>query len=188
MISSPEQDTPGEVTRLLRRWHAGDQVALEQLSKLVYPELLQMARSYLRKEVSPGAVTPTELVHEAYLKLLQGGKPAWENRAHFYGVAARLMRQVLVDHSRRRRAMKRDGEMQPLGNASGTGSDDQLMAMDRALEDLARFDPRKVQIVELRLFAGLSADEVAAALKLSPVTVRRDLRLAMAWLKQRTST
>jgi RNA polymerase sigma factor (sigma-70 family) len=78
--------------------------------------------------------------------------------------------------------------MQPLGNASGTGSDDQLMAMDRALEDLARFDPRKVQIVELRLFAGLSADEVAAALKLSPVTVRRDLRLAMAWLKQRTST
>lgn len=172
------------MTLLLARWADGDQQALEDLTPLVYKELRRLAASYLRKERKGHTLRPTALVHEAYLRLVNQSNPRWEDRSHFYGVAARLMRQILVEHARRKQAIKRAARTVSLENAltfhHERGRD--LVALDNALAALEKFDPRKCKAIELRYFGGLSMDEVAQALNVSAVTVRRDLRMAETWL------
>lgn len=176
--------TTHDVTRLLAQWAQGDQKALTDLTPLVYRELRQLAAAYLRRERNGHTLQPTALVHEAYLRLVEQARPDWENRAHFFGVAARLMRQILVDHARRRNANKRAGLNVPLEEAVTFRQDRScdLLALDTGLNALEKFDPRKCKAVELRYFGGLSMDEIARALEVSPITVRRDLRMAEAWL------
>jgi RNA polymerase sigma-70 factor, ECF subfamily len=175
-----------EVTQLLAKWANGNQQALDELTPLVYKELRQLAASYLRKERQGHTLQPTALVHEAYLRLVAQASPTWQNRSHFFGVAARLMRQILVDHARRRQANKRAGSKVkvPLEEAVSfqyeRGKD--LLALDSSLTALEKLDARKCRAVELRYFGGLSMDEIAQALDVSAVTVRRDLRMAEAWL------
>lgn len=173
-----------EVTRLLADWARGNERALDDLTPLVYKELRQLAASYLRKERQGHTLQPTALVHEAYLRLVDQKNPTWQDRSHFYGVAARLMRQILVDHARRRQAGKRAGLKVPLEEAVSFQQERSrdLVALDNGLNALEKLDPRKCKAVELRYFGGLSMDEIAQALDVSPVTVRRDLRLAEAWL------
>ena len=175
-----------EVTQLLAAWAKGNQQALDDLTPLVYRELRQLAASYLRKERQSHTLQPTALVHEAYMRLVDQTNPTWQNRSHFFGVAARLMRQILVDHARRKRASKRAGLKVPLDEAVSfqpeRGRD--LIALDTGLNALERIDPRKCKAVELRYFGGLSMEEIAQTLDVSPITVRRDLRMAEAWLHQ----
>lgn len=173
-----------DLTLLLVQWAKGDQHALDELTPLVYRDLRQLAASQLRREHKSHTLQPTALVHEAYLRLVDQKKPNWQSRSHFFGVAARLMRQILVDHARRRQAGKRAGLRVSLSDAQGIrlerGRD--LLALDQGLSDLEKIDPRKCKAVELRYFGGLSHDEIAHALNVSPITVRRDLRMAEAWL------
>jgi RNA polymerase sigma-70 factor, ECF subfamily len=173
-----------EVTLLLAKWAKGNQQALDELTPLVYRELRQLAASYLRREPSGHTLQPTALVHEAYLRLVDQKHPHWQNRSHFYGVAARLMRQVLVDHARRKHAGKRAGLKVPLEQAVSFEQDrfGDLVALDTGLNVLEKIDPRKCRAVELRYFGGLSMEEIAQSLGVSEVTVRRDLRMAEAWL------
>ena len=173
-----------DVTRLLGEWAKGDRQALEQLMPLVYGELRQIAASYLRKERHSHTLQPTAVVHEAYLRLVHQKKPDWEDRKQFFGVAAHLMRQILVDHARRRHAGKRAGYRVSLKDALNfeQAPGEALVALDRGLNALEKLDPRKCKAIELRYFGGLSTDEIAQALDVSPVTVRRDLRMAKAWL------
>lgn len=175
-----------EVTLLLAEWARGNQNALNDLTPLVYRELRQLAASYLRRERQGHTLQPTALVHEAYLRLVNQTNPSLENRSHFYGVAARLMRQILVDHARRKQASKRGGIRVPLDEAVSFQHERSrdLMALDTGLNALEKIDPRKCKAVELRYFGGLSMDEIAQSLEVSPVTVRRDLRMAEAWLYQ----
>jgi len=178
--------TTHEVTLLLAKWAKGNQEALEELTPLVYRELRQLAASYIRKERPGHTLQPTALVHEAYLRLVDQTSPNWQNRSHFYGVAARLMRQILVDHSRRKQAGKRAGLKVPLDEAAGSQPErsHDLVALDTALVALEKMDQRKCKAVELRYFGGLSMEEIAQALEISENTVRRDLRMAEAWLHQ----
>jgi len=171
------------VTRLLAEWAKGNQQALDDLTPLVYKELRQLAAGYLRKERQGHTLQPTALVHEAYLRLVGQKNPDWESRSHFFGVAARLMRQILVDHARRR-AGRRAGLKVPLEEAVSFQQERSrdLVALDVGLGALEKVDARKCKAVELRYFGGLSMDEIALALDVSPVTVRRDLRMAEAWL------
>jgi RNA polymerase sigma-70 factor (ECF subfamily) len=173
-----------EVTLLLAKWAKGNQQALNELTPLVYKELRQLAASYLRKERLGHTLQPTALVHEAYLRLVDQTNLNWQNRSHFYGVAARLMRQILVDHARRKHAGKRAGRKVPLEQAVSFQQDRSrdLVALDAGLTALEKIDRRKCQAVELRYFGGLSMEEIAQALEVSPVTIRRDLRMAEAWL------
>jgi len=173
-----------EVTLLLAEWAKGNARALEDLTPLVYKELRQLAASYLRKENHGHTLEPTALVHEAYVRLVDQSNPNWQNRSHFYGVAARLMRQILVDHARRKHAGKRAGIHMPLEEAVTfeRTRGRELVALDSALTALEKFDPRKCRAVELRYFGGLSMEDIAQALNISAITVRRDLRLAEAWL------
>ena len=173
-----------DVTRLLAEWARGNQQALEKLTPLVYRELRQLAASNLRKERQGHTLQPTALVHEAYLRLVEQKNPNWQSRSHFFGVAARLMRQILVDHARKRKAGKRAGEKVSLEQAVSFQHEQShtLLALDSSLSSLEKLDPRKCKAIELRYFAGLSMDEIAQALDVSPVTVRRDLRMAEAWL------
>ncbi|HTS02699.1 MAG TPA: sigma-70 family RNA polymerase sigma factor [Thermoanaerobaculia bacterium] len=179
----------GEVTRLLREWSAGDRSALEKLLPLVYDELRRRAGAYLRQERAGHTLQPTALVHEAYLKLVGGETIAWKDRAHFFGVAARAMRQVLVDHARARNAAKR-GEGQvlvALDAAEGASTPPRnldLLDLDRALSKLASLDERQSRLVELRLFAGLTIEESADVLEISHATVSREWRHAEAWLQR----
>jgi len=179
-----------EVTLLLASWVKGNQEALNQLTPLVYRELRQLAASYLRKERQGHTLQPTALVHEAYLRLVDQSNPSWQNRSHFYGVAARLMRQILVDHARRKQASKRAGQNVPLEDAVSFHKERSrdLVALDSSLTELERIDPRKCKAVELRYFGGLSTEEIAQALDVSSNTVHRDLRLAEAWLHQEMRT
>ncbi|HYB76622.1 MAG TPA: sigma-70 family RNA polymerase sigma factor [Candidatus Bathyarchaeia archaeon] len=175
-----------EVTRLLADWAKGNQNALDDLTPLVYKELRQLAASYLRKERPGHTLQPTALVHEAYLRLVDQANPTWQNRSHFFGVAARLMRQILVDHARRKQAAKRVGSrgkvsLQETVSFQHERSRD-LVALDTGLNALEKIDPRKCRAVELRYFGGLSMDDIAQTLDVSPVTVRRDLKMAEAWL------
>lgn len=176
--------TTHAVTHLLAQWANGDERALEDLTPLVYKELRRLAASHLRKERKTHTLQPTALVHEAYLRLVDQDNPRWEDRSHFYGVAARLMRQILVEHARRKHAMKRAAQTVSLEHALSfhqeRGRD--LVALDHALTALEKLDPRKCRAVELRYFGGFSMDEVAQALDVSAVTVRRDLRMAETWL------
>jgi len=175
-----------EVTQLLRAWGAGDRAALERLVPLVDAELRGLAGHYMRGQ-SPGHVLQTTaLVNEAWLKLIDWQNTGWQNRAHFFGIAAQLMRQILVDEARRRRAGKHGGNAVrvSMGDVEllAQRKDHELLALDDALKALAEFDERRCRIVELRFFGGLSVDETAEALHVSPRTVAREWRLAQAWL------
>jgi RNA polymerase sigma factor (TIGR02999 family) len=179
-------ESPSQVTSLLRQWSSGDGRALEQLVPIVYKELRRLAHYHLRRERNGHTLQTTALVHEVYLRLCRHEDARWENRAHFFAVAARMMRRILVDHSRRHGAEKRGGSpaRAPLDDALTIPVQQQfdLMALDRALEQLAAFDARKCQVVEMRFFAGLRAREIAAVLKTTEATVRRDWIIAKAWL------
>jgi RNA polymerase sigma factor (TIGR02999 family) len=178
----------GDVSKLLRAWSDGDQNALERLTPIVYDELHRLARRYMRRERPGQTLQTTALVHEAYMRLVDYKRMQWQDRAHFFAVSAQLMRRILVERARRRN-LKRGGgaphvsldETAVVGNrAEDPGGN--LVALDDALNTLARLDPRKVQVVEMRFFGGLTLEETAEVLKVSPVTVRRDLRTAKAWL------
>jgi RNA polymerase sigma-70 factor, ECF subfamily len=175
-----------EVTLLLAEWAKGNQNALNDLTPLVYRELCRLAASYLRKERKDHTLRPTALVHEAYLRLVNQKNPNWQNRSHFFGVAARLMRQILVDHARQRQAGKRAGSKDRVSLEEAFSFQQErsrdLVALDNGLNTLEKLDARKCRAVELRYFGGLSMDEIAQVLDVSPVTVRRDLRMAEAWL------
>src|SRR5579864_9450980 len=175
-----------EVTLLLAEWAKGNRRALDDLTPLVYRELRQLAGRYLRKERQEHTLQPTALVHEAYLRLVDQSNPAWQSRSHFFGVAARLMRQILVDHARRKHAGKRAGIKVPLDEAVSFREERSrdLVALDSSLTELEKIDPRKCKAVELRYFGGLSMEEIAQTLEVSEITVRRDLRMAEAWLRQ----
>jgi RNA polymerase sigma factor (TIGR02999 family) len=173
------------VTELLRAWSGGDQTALERLTPIVYEELHRLARHYMKGERSGHSLQATALVHEAYLRLVDYEHMQWQSRAHFFAVSAQLMRRILVEHARRHN-LKRGGGVQhvPLEEAATVGGDrpTDLVALDDAMNVLARLDPRKVQVVEMRFFGGLSVEETAEVLKVSSVTVMRDWSSAKAWL------
>jgi RNA polymerase sigma factor (TIGR02999 family) len=177
------------VTQLLGRWKTGDSSALETLLPLVYSELRKLARHYLASEKPGHTLQSTALVHEAYLRLV-GQSGAIENRAHFFGIAARLMRQILVDHARARSAAKRDaGCIVTLDESANILRNQPLdmVALDDALNELVRLDERQARIVELRFFAGLSVDDTARALDISPATVKRSWMAARLWLYRELS-
>ena len=185
--------TADDVTSLLMQWRGGDAEALERLLPLVYADLRKVARAHLRREQAGHSLQPTALVHEVYLRLVGLERLRVENRTHFMAVAARLMRQILVDHARRKRAGKRGGAVTVVGldglpaaaePTMGAGDTD-ILALDRALEELAAFDPQQCRIVELKFFAGLSIGEMAEALGISTATVEREWVIARAWLYQR---
>jgi RNA polymerase sigma factor (TIGR02999 family) len=182
--------SPHEVTRLLNEWANGAQSALELLTPLVYGELRRLAASYLRDEAPGHTLQPTALVHEAFLRLI-GDTPDCKNRSQFYGIAAHLMRQILIDHARKRRAIKRGGQLEHLSLDEqlvlSHERDADLVALDEALERLAVMDPRKARVVEMRFFGGLGVEESAEALCVSEVTVRRDWQFARTWLLRELS-
>ena len=184
-------DSQAQVTLLLRNARHGDGQALDLLIPIVYEELRRLAAHYLRDERAAETLQPTSLVHEAYLRLVAQDTPEWECRAHFYGVAAHLMRQILVDHARRHRSQKRGGGVAPVtldeAFAFAPGKSDDVLALDDALTSLAAVDPRKCRIIELRFFAGFSVEETARALNVSVGTIGREQRLAEAWLHRELS-
>jgi len=182
-------EPPEDVTALLARWSRGDSDALDALMPIIYAECRRIAARQLALERRDHSLDPTALVHELYLRLVDQRRASWENRAQFFGVAARLMRRVLVDHARARHAEKRGGDavFVSLDTAADTPDDSQVadvLAIDEALERLAAHDPEQVQIVELRYFAGLTVEETARVVRRSPRTVKREWRLAKAWLYQ----
>jgi RNA polymerase sigma-70 factor (ECF subfamily) len=183
--SQPGEAAEEDISTLLRAWSNGDQSALERLTPVVYDELHRLARRYMKGERSGHSLQTTALVNEAYMRLVDYERMQWQNRAHFFAVSAQLMRRILVEHARRHN-LKRGGGMQhvSLDEASMVDGDQDtdLVALDDALNGLARIDPRKVQVVEMRFFGGLSVEETAEVLKVSPVTVKRDWRAARAWL------
>ena len=175
-----------DVTRLLDEWSRGDRHALDRLLPLVYSELRRIAARQLRRERDGHTLQPTALVHEAYLRLVEQRSVDWRSRAHFYGVAAQMMRRVLVDHARRQAAQKRGdaGQRVPLDDIAETASAPQIpvLALDDALSRLEQVDGGLARIVELRAFGGLTIDEAAHVLNVSPSTAKRDWRTAKAWL------
>ena len=181
-----EAPAPGAVTELLRAWSDGDDAALEQLVPFVETELRRLARGYMGRERRGHTLQATALVNEAFLRLTDARQVRWQDRAHFLGICARLMRRILVDHARRRGYRKRGGEAQrvtlheDLVAIPDAAFD--VIALDRALDALAQVDPRKSRMVELRFFGGLSVEETAKVLDVSPDTVKRDWRLAKLWL------
>lgn len=180
--------SPHNITHLLKEWSAGDRRALDSLIPLVYEELRHQATRYLRRERPGHTLQTTALIHEAYLRLMDAGDVNWQSRAHFFAIAANLMRRVLVEHARRRDADKRGGSQvrvqldEALAVADETDVD--LLAIDEALDRLAAIDPQQARVVELRFFSGLSVEETAAALGVSPKTVKRDWSVARAWLRR----
>jgi RNA polymerase sigma-70 factor (ECF subfamily) len=181
----PGKSAGDDVSALLRDWTEGDQTALDKLTPIVYDELHRLARHYMNRERAGHSLQTTALVHEAYTRLVDYDRMQWQNRAHFFAVSAQLMRRILVDHARRHN-LKRGGGVQhiALDQAVVTGDDQNvdLVALDVALNALAQLDPRKMQVVEMRYFGGLSVEETAEVLKISPVTVKRDWRAARNWL------
>lgn len=175
---------PAQFTQLLQRWKEGDEAALNSLVPLVYQELRRLAHYYLRGERSDHTLQSTALVHEAYLRLVGDQSPP-QNRAHFIAVASRLMRQILVDYARSRNASKRDGGLRVVledADVAAVTGDAELIALDAALNDLARTDERQARIVEMKFFGGLSAPEISAALGICRATVDRDWATARLWL------
>lgn len=180
--------SPNEITRLLVAWSDGDQVARDQLMSAVYQELHRLAHHHMKQE-SPGHILQTSaLVNEAFLKLIDQKEVQWRNRAHFFAIAAQMMRRILVDYARSRSYAKRGGGIRnlPLDEALIVSDErnNEVLALDETLERLAELDPRKGQIVELRFFGGLSIEETAEVLTVSPGTVMRDWTLAKAWLRR----
>ena len=180
-----------EVTRLLIDWGNGDKGALERLTPLVYDELRALARRYMRRERAGHTLQTTALVNEAYLRLVQQKDVHWQNRAHFFGIAAQLMRRILIDHARSHHRARRGGGAfkLPLDEAALVSGERaaELIALDDALRDLEAVDPRKGRIIELRFFGGLSLEETAQALGVSSMTVLRDWRMTKAWLRREIS-
>jgi len=176
----------GDVTGLLKAWGAGDEGALEKLAPLVYQELRQRARRYMANERTGHTLQTTALVNEVYLRLVDTPQRNWENRAHFYAVCAQLMRRILVDFARSRNYQKRGGGVRhlPLDEALSVCNEcpSQIVAVDEALKNLAEVDVRKSRVVELRFFGGLSVEETAEVMKISPETVMRDWKMAKVWL------
>jgi RNA polymerase sigma factor (TIGR02999 family) len=183
--------TSHEITRLLLAWSEGDKQALDRLVPLVYDELRRLAQNYMRKERAGQTLQTTALIHEAYLRLIDADQVQWRNRAHFFGIAARLMRQILVARARERGCQKRGGgaERVSLDEAMVIDErlDEDLVALDEALDELFQFDARMAHVVEMRFFGGLTEEEIAAALDVSTKTVRRDWRLARSWLRRKLS-
>jgi RNA polymerase sigma factor (TIGR02999 family) len=175
-----------QITLLLEQWGGGDQQALEKLTPLVYAELHRLASRHLRRERPDHTLQSTALVNEAYLKLVGQHNMRWQNRAHFFGIAAQLIRRILVDYARTRMAEKRGSSAPKLSLEevleSPAARDLDLVALDDALEDLAKIDPRQSRVVELRFFAGLSVEETAEVMQMSPATVKREWTSAKAWL------
>jgi len=175
----------GDISILLRAWSEGDPRALEKLTPIVYDELHRLARRYMKRERPGHSLQTTALVNEAYTRLVDYKRMQWQDRAHFFAVASQLMRRILVDHARRHN-LKRGGGIQHLSLQEagdlGGDQDTDLVALDAAMHALALIDPRKVQVVEMRVFGGLSVEETAEVLKVSTVTVKRDWRAARIWL------
>lgn len=176
-----------DVTGLLVRWSRGDPEALDRLMPVIYAECRRIAAQQLRKEHRDHTLDPTALVHELYLRLVDQRRASWANRTQFFGVAAQLMRRVLVDYARARQAHKRGGSATFVSLAAAADTPDEsrvadVLAIDEALERLAAFDPEQVRIIELRFFAGLTVEETAHVVGRSPRTVKREWRLAKAWL------
>ena len=190
MPRRPEDADPAEneVTALLHAWREGDPQATERLIPLVYAELHRIAVGYLRRERDDHTLQPTALVHEAYLKLAGKEGPRWKDRVHFYAVAAQLMRRILVDHARSRRAAKRGGGVSTVvfdeDRAASESSAMEILALDEAMQQLAELDARQCRIIELRFFGGLSVEETAQVLEVSTPTVVNDTRSARAWLRK----
>ncbi|CAN5871372.1 sigma-70 family RNA polymerase sigma factor [soil metagenome] len=180
-----------QITLLLTNWSKGDEFALEQLMPLVYDELRQMAARYMSRQPSGHTFQTTELIHEAYLKLADGKEQNWQNRAHFFGVAAKAMRHILVDYARSKHSQKRGGWQERVtfteGDLVSDGRSEEIVALDDALNQLAVLDERKSRVVEMKFFAGLTSEEIAEVLKISPETVKRDWRFARTWLLRELS-
>lgn len=182
--------TGNEVTELLRKWSAGDAEALDELTPLIYAELHRIARRYMRRERDDHTLQTSALVNEAYLRLIDWKTAKWENRAHFFGVSAQLMRRILVDFARKRPRVGDEKIHHVSLDEAFTvtaGKDSDLVALDEALIELAKFDERKVRIVEMKFFGGLSVEETAEVLKIAPVTVMREWQKAKAWLYRELS-
>jgi len=177
---------PQEITQLLLHWSDGDKSALDQLVPLVYPELRRLAKRHMAREDPAHTLQTSALINEAYLKLVDQQNINWQNRAHFFAVAAQVMRHILVDHARTRNYAKRGGGAPklPLDEAVALTEQraEELIALDDALRDLARLDARRSQIIELRFFGGLTLEETAEVMDMSPSTVQREWRAAKAWL------
>ena len=192
----PESEAPPpDVTPLLLAWGSGDTSAGEQLLPAIYAELHRQAARAMRREPSEHTLQATALVHEAYLRLVDQRRAEWRNRAQFFGVAAQVMRRVLVDHARAQHAAKRGGDLKPITlndalHATTPADDDALdvLALHDALDRLAAFDPDQARLVELRYFGGMNIEETAEALDISPATVKREWAVARAWLRRELST
>jgi RNA polymerase sigma factor (TIGR02999 family) len=182
------RDSSSQVSKLLENWRDGDEGAREALIPLVYDELRRLARRHLRRERPDHTLQSAALVNEAYLRLIRQEQPQWQNRAHFFGVAAQLMRHILVDHARNRAAAKRGAGAPRLTldpeYALPQGRDVDLVALDDALNQLAALDPQQSRVVELRFFGGLSIEETSIVLGISPATVKREWATARAWLRR----
>ena len=181
----PENDSR-QITLLLIDWSKGDEFALEQLMPLVYEDLRRMARRYMRQQ-SPGhTLQTTELIHEAYLKIAKQDDQNWQNRAHFFGVAAQAMRHILVDYARSKNSKKRGGLTEKITLAdnliASENRSEEIVALDDALKQLAVLDERKSRVVEMKFFGCLTIEEIAKVLKISPETVKRDWQFARTWL------
>lgn len=182
----PIETTPAEVTQLLKSWGKGDRTALDQLTPILYDELRRLAASHLRRGYDAETIQPTSLVHDAYLRLAGQEQLEFRNRAQFFGLAAQVMRTILVDHARGKQAAKRGGGGNPitlrddLASQAANGSD--ILQLHEALEALAEQDARKAGIVEMRYFGGMTTEEIAGALGVSVATVGREIRVAHAWL------
>jgi RNA polymerase sigma-70 factor, ECF subfamily len=181
----PQAAPAPAVTTLLRAWAQGDQAAGEELFPILYAELRRQARHYMRRERRSHTLQPSGLVNEAYLRLAGSPDLGWQDRAHFFAIAARVMRQVLVDHARRRRAAKREGCRVTLEDAKAPAAPLELLDLENALTELVALDPRQASVVELRFFGGLDVEETADVLGLSARTVKREWQTARAWLQHR---
>jgi RNA polymerase sigma factor (TIGR02999 family) len=195
--SAASSGESAEITRLLKAWGRGDSAALDRLTPLVYEQLRRMARTYMRHERPGHTLQATALVNEAFLRLVDVRDLEWTDRAHFFAVSARVMRRILVDAARSRAAIKRGGQADRAEHSTAVNLDDlptagtemsaEVCALDEALNALAKIDPRRAQVIELRFFGGLTVEETGQVLGVSPQTVMRDWRLARAWLGRELS-
>ena len=183
---------PAEITGLLQAWARGDSTALDRLAPLVYGELRRLARGYMRREHAGHTLQATALVNEAFVRLVDARHVDWQDRTHFFAISARIMRRILVDAARARASIKRGGHVERVDHSTAVNLDSlpatnsdpgaELCALDDALNTLARMDPRRAQVIELRFFGGLTVEETGQVLKISPQSVMRDWKLARAWL------
>jgi RNA polymerase sigma factor (TIGR02999 family) len=183
-----DMDLDDDVTRLLNVWREGSKDVLDKLIPLIYEELRRIAAAHLRRERPDHTLQPTALIHEAYLRLVQGNQPVWHSRVHFYAIASRIMRQVLVDTARKHQAVKRgQGAKADLNDAMAVvwERDVELLELDDALKALAQTDDRMCKVIEMKYFGGLTREEIAEVTRTSEATVGRDLRLAEAWLRRK---